>query len=195
MSKNRDISFPIFDDPTGDGAKRFAKMAKKYAFPADSIALIQSVQPHNAGYEIMRFLSDFVSTDKHCVPLMTLATANTDWIEFQHPDSAAVVGSCGGGMIIRKLTSADLDESGMASDESNRRDFAMLEQMLAKASDASRPSQPTQQARTVKVNGQVTVFVSLKDSPMPNEPVERKLEQIIKCVADIVPRFDGFFGA
>jgi hypothetical protein len=194
VGRNRDISFPIVDDPGADGAKRLAKMAKKYAFSADSVTEIQSVQPHNAGYEILRFLSDFVNTDKHCVPLMVLATANTAWIEFQHPESSAVVGIAGGGgMIIRKLAPADLDESGRQSDESRRRDLAMLHELLAKARDASGPHPPTQQTRTVKVDGQVTIFVSLKNSPMPSEPVERQLEQIIKCVANVVPRFDKFF--
>lgn len=142
---------------------------------------------------LMRFLSDFTNTDKHCVPLMTLATANTAWIEFQHPESSAIIGGAGGGMIIRKLTPADLDESGMVSDESSRRDFAMLEQMVAKAANTSQPGPATQQTRTMKVDGQVTLFISLKDSPVPNEPVEVKLEQVVKCVANIVPRFEKFF--
>jgi hypothetical protein len=44
---------------------------------------------------------------------------------------------------------------------------------------------------SVKVDGKVAVFVALQNAPAPLAPVERTLEQIVKCVAGIVPRFDA----
>ena len=43
------------------------------------------------------------------------------------------------------------------------------------------------------VNGQVSVYVAINDPAVPRIPVERLLENIVKRVADIIPRFDRFF--
>ena len=45
----------------------------------------------------------------------------------------------------------------------------------------------------MQMKGKATIYVTWKDVPMPREPADRTLEQIIKCVADIIPRFDRFF--
>lgn len=46
----------------------------------------------------------------------------------------------------------------------------------------------------MQVDGQVTGFITLKDIPMPViAPVDLALEEIVKTVADIIPRFDSFF--
>jgi len=45
----------------------------------------------------------------------------------------------------------------------------------------------------VQMQGQTSFCVTLQDVSMPRVPVETTLEQIIKTVADIVPRFDRFF--
>ena len=44
----------------------------------------------------------------------------------------------------------------------------------------------------VEMYGHATVFVTWQDVAMPREPVDRTLENIIKCVADIIPRFEPF---
>ena len=44
----------------------------------------------------------------------------------------------------------------------------------------------------VQMKGKVAFFVTWKDVPVPHEPVDRTLEQIVKTAADIVPRFDRF---
>src|ERR1039457_177878 len=46
---------------------------------------------------------------------------------------------------------------------------------------------------SVDVDAQASVYISWVEKFMPPEPVERTLENIVKCVADIVPRFDRFF--
>jgi hypothetical protein len=43
-----------------------------------------------------------------------------------------------------------------------------------------------------KVQTQATVYVTWQDPSMPWEPVERTLEDFIKLVANIIPRFDSF---
>jgi hypothetical protein len=48
------------------------------------------------------------------------------------------------------------------------------------------PVATRQQPRGVKVDGQVTVFVALKNSPVPAEPVDTTIEKLVKCVTDIV---------
>lgn len=45
----------------------------------------------------------------------------------------------------------------------------------------------------MEVDCQATVYVAWQDVAMPPEPVDRTLEQIIKTVANVIPRFDPFF--
>jgi hypothetical protein len=42
------------------------------------------------------------------------------------------------------------------------------------------------------VQTQATVFVSWEDLTMPREPVDLTIENMIKSVANVIPRFDGF---
>lgn len=46
----------------------------------------------------------------------------------------------------------------------------------------------------VNVYGKTTISVTFENVAMPLEPVERTLEQVIKCVAHIIPRFEPFLG-
>jgi uncharacterized membrane protein YcgQ (UPF0703/DUF1980 family) len=43
-----------------------------------------------------------------------------------------------------------------------------------------------------KVETQATVYVTWQDPFMPREPVQRTIEDFVKLVANVVPRFDGF---
>lgn len=47
--------------------------------------------------------------------------------------------------------------------------------------------------RKVKVEGQATIYISFSDPSMPREPADITLANIVKCVADVIPRFEGFF--
>ncbi len=58
--------------------------------------------------------------------------------------------------------------------------------------DATAPAGPTLQS-DVQMKGEVAIYVTWQDVAMPHEPVDRALEQIVKAVADVVPRFDRFF--
>ena len=161
--KDTDIYFPIISDPDPDGnhAKRFAKMAQKYAFPTAAVDLIKSVQPYNAGYEPLKTLASLVNRDKHCLPLLTLAYAFTGTLSIIVDGVGIVSAGSASSVCVTRHTRA--------------------------------PEPPEQQAGNVKVDGQVTVYVSLKDSPVPKAPVDLLLGNIIKCVKDIVPRFEPFF--
>jgi hypothetical protein len=44
----------------------------------------------------------------------------------------------------------------------------------------------------MQMKAKAPIYVTWKDVLMPREPLDRTLEQIIKCVVDIVPRFDAF---
>jgi hypothetical protein len=59
--------------------------------------------------------------------------------------------------------------------------------------DAIQPGTAEEKAGKVKVNGQTSIYVSIQNSPMPRVVVDKLLEQIIKCVANIIPLFDPFF--
>jgi hypothetical protein len=56
------------------------------------------------------------------------------------------------------------------------------------------PGQPggTEGRVHVEVEGEGTISIALKDVPMPTLPVCEFLNNIVKCVADIIPRFDPF---
>src|SRR2546422_3438816 len=45
----------------------------------------------------------------------------------------------------------------------------------------------------VQMKGEVAIYVTWQDVPVPSEPVDRTLEQIIETVANVIPRFDRFF--
>jgi hypothetical protein len=60
--------------------------------------------------------------------------------------------------------------------------------------DLATKTQPALQS-DVPMKGKVAIYVTLQNVLVPRkpEPVDLTLEQIVKCVADIVPRFDRFF--
>jgi hypothetical protein len=52
-------------------------------------------------------------------------------------------------------------------------------------------NQPPVQSN-MQMKGQVAIYVTWQDLPVPREPVERTLEQIIETVAKVIARFDRF---
>jgi hypothetical protein len=59
--------------------------------------------------------------------------------------------------------------------------------------DASRELASEKGPVYVKVEGEGTIFVTFKDVPVPGMPVLETLAEIVKCVANVVPRFEPFF--
>jgi len=58
--------------------------------------------------------------------------------------------------------------------------------------DFATGNQPAFQS-DVEMKGKAAIYVTWKDVSMPRERVDVTLQQIVKCVADIIPRFDRFF--
>jgi hypothetical protein len=56
---------------------------------------------------------------------------------------------------------------------------------------AFNPGSPEEPPPDVKVKGQATLFVAFQNPTMPGGAVDWALENLVKCVADIIPRFDS----
>lgn len=158
------IYVPLCDEPSryGKSAKRFAEA---YTIPTDALTHMEAVQPYQAGYELLRLLRAVTNQDKHRLLLLTTGRALDGDLEIWpegYPSPFRVQG-----------TSA-----------------AFLETTIPMSGD----TEPALVHRDVKVKGQATIYVALKDFAMPYAwgPVDGVLEQAVKCVADIVPRFDSF---
>lgn len=166
-----------------------------YSIPDSVLDEIEKVQPYQIGYESLKLLSRLGNTDKHCLPLLTLAhTVNTS-IDITTV-SGPPVGECvitppGSEMEIKGRHIKKMSVQRI-NDGSGRKLYRIdFEARLGP--NAGGNNVVAQTESQVQVDGQVAVFVSLQDSTVPIEPVDRTLEQIVKCVADIVSRFESFF--
>jgi len=188
------ITFPILDTLSEFASKSPACLTKKFAaVPAAARDLIDGIQPYRAGYEPLSLLNRLINSDKHRLPLLTVAYAETAsiWIssgpsimqrDIEIPGIAIFSGFGAGTTVVQRLN----DEEAL---DPNFDPIALIKA----AQKAATPGASEETAHGVKVDGQVTVFVSLDNPPMPLEPVDRMLERIVKCVADIVPMFNPFF--
>lgn len=195
------VYFPLAKDAARFNANGRPNLAR-YSVPTAAIDLIESLQPYHAGYEPLELLSALGNEDKHRLPLLTLASANTAAINVSviagPPLSKITIQAPGGGFTasgfntgglgIRQLTDDDLLPDGRPKPT----DMVAFMEKLRADHKAAQERASANLPRDVKVDGQVTVFVSLQNAPVPLEPVDRTLENIVKCVADIVPRFEPF---
>jgi hypothetical protein len=58
---------------------------------------------------------------------------------------------------------------------------------------ASGPSPSAKAPVSMNVEGQATIFVTFQNPRMPQLPADLLLREMIKCVVDIIPRFEPFF--
>jgi hypothetical protein len=194
LGKDKSIYFPILDAPTGDGADRFAKMARKWSFPTVAISLIESVQPYQAGYEPLGLLASLVNPDKHCAPVLTVAYVNT--ISFRvtvqgQPIPQLIMNPPGSVVELTGFGASAMEVEKLGA--GNFRACGVFHVDPTRASETAIPLVSAQLPRSVKVDGQAIFFVSLQNPLVPLEPVDRTIQDIVKCVADIVPRFDQLF--
>ncbi len=56
---------------------------------------------------------------------------------------------------------------------------------------AVHPSEPPLDPATMKMDCDFAIFVTLQDFATPREPIDVAMENIFKCVANVVPRFDA----
>lgn len=177
------IHFPL-QKIAADFSSNARPKLEDLAFPAAAIDLIESVQPYQAGYESLGLLNSLVNTDKHKLPMLTIATA----------DTSELVMKLGETKISLIFTDTLPDGAILAKpvDPRSAEGIKVAQTIQEFQRQAASPLLPGEQPGEVKVDGEVTVFVSLKDSPVPREPVHVTLTKIFKCVSDIVPRFEPF---
>jgi hypothetical protein len=197
VPKKDRIYFPLNKEAAGFNTNARPHFVK-YCVPAVAIDLMESVQPYQAGYEPLGLLSDLVNEDKHRLPLLTVAYLDTASIRVTvegPPVGTCVMHPPGSGAIISGYTIVRMEVRRLTPEEAaeGRFEASCMIGGVPAAPDAPSPGPSEQQSRSVKVDGQVTFFVALKNAPMPLVPVERTLEQVVKCVASIVPRFEPFF--
>jgi len=169
VGKDR-IYFPLQKDSATFNANALAK----YSIPANAIGAIESVQPYQAGYERLAAIPDLTNEDRHRLPLLTLARVSGTSIRFRDDKGKTIFGIVGA--VVGEGFTGHLSGAGIAL-------------------NALGTSQPALSPENVKVEAQATVFVAFQNSVMPREPVDRTLEQMVECVARVVPRFDSFFSS
>jgi hypothetical protein len=159
----RITNFPISESPTDTGyTDRLNRFANRQ-LPAPIIDEIKLVQPYNAGYEPLRTLHELVNTDKHRMPLMGTA-------------------KFGGFMLLDTWALQSLSNP----------EVRIVELGQFTISTTRDTSSVTVHKMNMNVNAQPTISVTWQDVTMPHEPVDRTLEDIVKCVANIIPRFQPF---
>jgi hypothetical protein len=185
------IYFPIFKR-SGDfiNAKTRKQLVSKYSIPGAVMALIESVQPYHAGNEALGLLIDLVNEDKHRLPLFTIAKVRTiRFVEVRKAGRAGGIFSSGQTVAsnVRVSFGTDtLNATARLRVLPGQQEFGEFGVFVVPTEPASEKQSPE-----VQVKGQATVFVAFQNVAMPREPVDRTLEQIVKCVADIIPRFDA----
>jgi hypothetical protein len=74
------IYFPLAKDAAGFSGNSRPSLAK-YSIPAAALDIVESVQPYQPGYDPLGLLHRLGNEDKHCLPLLTVAYADTASIE------------------------------------------------------------------------------------------------------------------
>ena len=82
----RITAFPIAVSPTDQGYFDRLKRLQQRKFPTSAINVINSVQPHNAGYEPLGWLHHLVNRDKHRSLTLMLAPVIDASIAFRKAD-------------------------------------------------------------------------------------------------------------
>jgi hypothetical protein len=165
------ISFPIVRPGKANFADlKSAKLLQATCcVPADAMSVIESVQPYNAGYDAIGALDLLVRRDKHRALLLC----------------GTFVGDVGDISVYHG--------SKLAWKASGRSAVFGLSRMEMNLAAFSQPFKPAADYR-VEMHGEPTVFISLKDFPSPGESTwVSRLQQILKCVANVIPRFEPFF--
>jgi hypothetical protein len=145
------------------GARGFT--GPKTATDPAALDLLQSMQPTVAGYERLKTLNDLVNEDKHRLPLLTVAVIKPRHISVITTETPPCT------VISFPTLPVWSTAGGFVADLS-------LEGL--------RPED-------VKVVSDGSTFITFENPLMPREPAELTLDKIVKCVTDIVPRFEPLF--
>jgi hypothetical protein len=91
------------------------------------------------------------------------------------------------------LTIGQFDEMTVTFAASTLTDFITEPSQVRLPRDATAPAAAPALQSNMQMKGEVAIYVTWKDVPVPSEPVDRTLEQIIKAVTNVIPIFDKFF--
>ena len=157
-------AFPIAE--SGSSHKGYQDRLHRLAnrqIPADAITEIKNAQPDVSGNQALLWLHQLVNHDKHRMPILTLGVVSKAQIHFEPFQGKAF------------LIRSEIIKDGVA--------IKAQPDLLAALKSGE-----------VKVNVDAAVQITCRDLAMPrDEPLERTLEQVIKTVADLIPKFDRFF--
>lgn len=159
------LTFPILlaDPARRQGHIDHLDRLARRGIPADAIKIFQEAQADVSGNDSLRWLYELVNTDKHRTPLLTIGDFVAAQIEISDYK--------GRNLLIR----SDIIRHGVTL---NTNDPDLLRFV---------------RENPANVNVQASVQVSFYDVAVPSVPVTVTLEEIIKTVSNLVPRFDGFF--
>jgi hypothetical protein len=165
IEDKRWVSFPISENlPRPDDG--FSHKMNRFAnrkIPAPALTLIRDVQPYNPGYKSLWWLHELVNEDKHRMPLLTVGEVRTAHV---------VIGK---GDYVHRMYFGRIPDDGRVTFQTS-------------------PPPPSKQPdAAMDVRAEAGVSVMWKDVTLPRESADRTLEQIIKAVTNIIPRFDAFF--
>jgi len=158
------VSFPLYRDRTLPGYLNKINRLTNRKIPAGAITEIHATQPDNIGYGPLWWLYELVGADKHRLPLVTFAHLS------------------GAEMRVFKEISGVFTALGHSVGASS---FSLT--------DSTFVTEDPSIGHQMHVDCQAAVFVALQDVTVPRMPVDAALQQIVKCVANTVVRFDQFF--
>lgn len=164
QNDRRITAFPITNNPKDAGYLDRLGRLKNRKIPAAAIVEIAAVQPYNTGQAPLLWLHDLVNTDKHRMPILTVARIPS-FAYVTNPDGEIAFGSQ---LKLKPIISRVGEQLPSGK-------FATKIEIEA------------------DMDGKITIAVTLKDVSMPREPVDQTLAQIIETAANIIPRFDQFF--
>jgi hypothetical protein len=161
------IAFPIVASGNADFSKpngKAAKLSGLCGIPAPAISVIESVQPYHAGYEALGTLNLLVNRDKHRMLLL-----------------CGVFVDSKGELVILQGDRPLWRTFGGIKSRFN------LDAWGPKLAGCDLPF-------NVKVESKPTIYIALKDFPTPPTlTYVGVLEDALKCVANVIPRFEPFF--
>jgi hypothetical protein len=164
-AQKRKNAFPIFSNDADFAKPNSSAQSLRKVYGVGGAAAfreIESVQPYNAGYESLDTLNLLVNRDKHRM-LLLCASVVLEKGTLSYFQGDSLLWRTRGG--IKSIFNLDAFGPGLATGPPIR----------------------------VKVDSKPTMLIALKDFPAPPTlTFVGVLEDALKCVANIIPRFDPF---
>lgn len=169
LGQGRDIYFPLCDHPKNFNPKALLK----HNVPPSALKQVESVQPYQSGYESLKLLRYLSNIDKHRLPLLTIGIID------EFGETSMLVSW------FDRESGAYLSDSGQHTGV-----FGFPHIFFDPRGDQSLLPVSNKQ---VKIDCNLSIFVTWQDIAMPRESVDSTLAKMVECVENIVPRFESFF--